>query len=141
MLPYSHRISRYGLAIFFVCLAAYAYYEARGVLLGPSISVASEAITVEESFVRIDGRATHIDEMRMNGNPISVTEDGSFSEPYLLAPGNNRIVLEARDKYGHTTKKTVDIVYDAPVNVVASTSAQTASSTPAATSSVVAPSE
>ena len=66
----------------------------------------------------------------MNGGEISVTENGEFDEPYVLAPGENRIVLEARDAYGHTKERIVEIVYLAPREAAEAPSAQSASSSP-----------
>ena len=112
MLPYrDSRITYIALGIFFLIVAAYAYYEARGLLFGPSIMVSSEITQVYDPFVTIKGRAERIASLSMNGNIISVTEDGVFEEPYLLNPGYNRVVLEASDKYGRTRSRTIEIGY------------------------------
>ena len=39
-----------------------------------------------------------------------VTETGTFEEPYLLAPDTS-VVLDARDKYGRSRSKVIEIVY------------------------------
>ncbi len=112
MLPYrDSRFIRITLIIFFVAIIAYALYEAQGFLFGPVISVPNGTVTINESFTTIRGRAERIAELRMNGKPISVTENGEFEEPFLAAPGSNRIILEARDARGRTTRKTIDIMY------------------------------
>ena len=58
-------------------------------------------------------RAERITELKLNGKPISVTENGDFEEPYLLAEGSNHLILEARDARGRTTQKMLEIVYTA----------------------------
>jgi hypothetical protein len=121
--------------IFFLFAAGYALYEARGLLYGPEIDIASAATSVRESFVMIQGRAERITELRLNGKTISVTEGGDFSEPHLLAPGSNRIILEARDARGRTARETMDIVYLAPEERPAATMPQAAASGVLATSS------
>ncbi len=112
MLPYRDgRITRIVLVLFFVLIVGYAYFEARGVLYGPNIQVNSDVQQVSDPFISIQGKAERIADLSMNGRPISVTEDGAFDEPYLLAPGLNRIMLDATDRYGRTTQQIVEVVY------------------------------
>ena len=116
MLPYrDSRLTRIALGIFFLIVIFYAYYEARGLLYGPSIDVPKQATIVHEPFINIHGTASRISQLTMNGKPISVTEDGAFKEAFLLAEGSNRIVLEAKDKYGRTREQVVEIIYEPPV--------------------------
>lgn len=115
MLPYrDSTFAKIALGVFFVIAASYAYFEARGLLYGPSISVPSEIIVLHDPFATISGKADRISSLTMNGKPISVTEDGAFEEPYLLAPGYNRIALHATDKYGRTRDSVVEIMYEPP---------------------------
>ena len=112
MLPYrDSRLTQIALGIFFIILLGYAYFEARGLLFGPTIAVTSDIQEVYDPFITITGHTDHISSISMNGKPIQVTEEGDFSEPYLHAPGYNRIVLEARDKYGRHRSQTLEIVY------------------------------
>lgn len=108
------RFIRLLLTFFFLLAGGYALYEAQGLLYGPAIILEYAATSSESAFTSIKGRAERISELRLNGNTISVTEDGRFDEPYLLADGSNRILLEARDARGRTTSATLDIVYRAP---------------------------
>ena len=102
---------RIAFGLFFVFLIGYGYFEVRALLYGPQITVPDVVEPVHESFVRIQGMALHIASLAMNGRPISVTESGEFNEPYLLAPGTNRITLDAKDKYGNATRKIMQVVY------------------------------
>ena len=113
MLPYrDSRPTRILLVIFALIILGYAYYEARGLLFGPMISISSQtASTVETPYVLIQGQTNHIASLKVDGEPISVTETGAFAEPYVLAPGVNRIVFDAVDKYGNATQKVIEIVY------------------------------
>lgn len=129
MLPYrDSRITKIALIVFFLLIIGYAYFEARGVLYGPRISVPTEVIQSSDPFVAIQGKAERIAELSMNGRPISVTEDGAFNEPYLLAPGLNRIMLDATDRYGRTSQEVVQIVYTP--NPATPRQKETATSTP-----------
>ncbi len=133
MLPYrDSRLTYIALGVFFLIVLGYAYYEARGLLFGPSITVNSTITEVHEPFVTIQGRADRIASLSMNGKAISVTENGSFEEPYLLSPGYNRIVLDASDKYGRTRRQAIEIVYtpstssgQAPESIATSTASST----------------
>lgn len=113
MLPYRDtRLTRIALGLFFVAVIGYGYYELRGILWGPNITVPDTLTTVHEQLFTINGTAIHLASLSMNGNEIPVTEDGAFSHQYLLAPGYNRIVLDAKDKYGTRTQRVVEIMYE-----------------------------
>jgi hypothetical protein len=126
MLPYrDSRLTRILVGIFFLIVLGYAYYEARGLLFGPSISISSGVpATAQTSYVLIQGETSHIASLSVDGNPIQVTQTGAFQEPYVLSPGVNRIIFDAEDKYGHTTEKIVEIVY-----MPSATSSQTMATT------------
>ena len=121
----NNKIAAVLIALFFLAVAVYAYFEAQGILYGPKIDVVAPegtSLTMRAELVHIRGAAKNITELSMNGNPIYVTEAGEFDESLLLSEGYNRVVLEARDRFGRTTKKTIEIVY------VASTSSPTVES-------------
>ena len=138
MLPYrDSRLTYIALGVFFLIVLGYAYYEARGLLFGPSITVSSSITEVHEPFILIKGQADRIASLSMNGKTVPVTEDGAFEEPYLLSPGYNRIVLDASDKYGRTRRQAIEIVYTPPATSEATTS-QTAATTSASSAPAVA---
>lgn len=105
------RAQRFILFGFFFIVILYALYESRGLLQGPQIYVPEETFVSREASVTIRGRAERIIELRLNGQPITVTEEGNFEEQVLLAPGGNRFVLEARDARERGTRQTIDIIY------------------------------
>lgn len=130
MLPYRDgRITRIAIIVFFVLIIGYAYFEARGVLYGPSIAISGEVSEVSTAYISIQGKAERIAKLAMNGRPISVTEDGAFDEPYLLSPGLNRIMLDATDRYGRTTQQIVQVVYKPDPNLPLVPDERTSSST------------
>ncbi|HEY4522300.1 MAG TPA: hypothetical protein VJH91_01535 [Candidatus Paceibacterota bacterium] len=135
MLPYrDSRITKIALIVFFVVVIGYAYYEARGILFGPRITITSTVTEVHEPFIIIKGRADRISALSMNGKAISVTETGQFEEPYLLAEGLNRIILDAEDKYGRSRQETIQIVYTASASSTPMTPQLTATTSPTVTS-------
>lgn len=105
------RFLKIALLVFFTLAFLYTFYEARGMLQGPVIQVPETIVLAESEFITVQGQVERISELRLNGGRISVTEDGFFAEPYVLAHGVNRIVLEARDARGRETRKVVEIVY------------------------------
>ena len=112
MLPYrDSRITKVALLLFFLIIAGYGYFEARGILFGPSIKVESSVQNVSNPYIEIKGTASHISSLEMNGQSVAVTENGQFDIPFVLAPGFNRIVLDAQDKYGKKTEQVIEIVY------------------------------
>lgn len=128
MLPYrDSRITRIVLSAFFLLVILYAYYEAQGLLYGPSINIPQEVTTSHDPFVTIRGTAERVAELSMNAKPVPITEAGMFEEPYLLAVGYNRIVLQARDKYGRTRERVIEIIYQpaSPANANLSVSSST----------------
>lgn len=105
------RFLKISLFIFFIIALLYALYEARGMVRGPEIVVPESIVTAQSEFITIQGQAERISELRLNGERISVTEEGYFAEPYVLARGVNRVVLEARDARGRMTTQWMEIVY------------------------------
>src|SRR3989344_3017165 len=117
MLPYrDSRITRIVLVVFFILIAAYAYYEGSGLLWGPAIEIENRVMEVSEPFITIEGNARRVATLSMNGKPIAITEDGTFSEGYVLAPGYNRITLSARDRFGKSTERAIEILYTPSTN-------------------------
>lgn len=135
MLPYrDSRITKAVLIVFFVLVVGYAYFEAQGILFGPAITVDSNVTEVHDPFITVKGKADRIASLSMNGKQITVTEDGSFSQPYLLAQGDNRIVLDASDKYGRSRRQVIEVVYTPSSDVANNSDATTSPQTAAAAS-------
>ncbi len=112
MLPYrDSRFTTLALIVFFVLVAGYGIFEARGLLFGPTINVSGQTATVQDPYVVIQGRADRISSLSMNGNPVQVTETGVFAQPYLLAAGSNKIILDATDQYGRERSRVIEIMY------------------------------
>ncbi len=114
MLPYRNtRVATIAAGMFFVALAIYALFASRNILWGPSIHLSggSDVIQSHQPTVSVRGTAERITELRINGRPIPVTEDGSFNEIVSLSPGLNRVQLDAFDKAGRETERIIQIVY------------------------------
>lgn len=130
MLPYrDSRIIVGTITTLFVLLAAYALFEARGLLFGPRIQVATGPELVREELVEIKGHVERISALYMNGSRIPVTENGDFAQPFLLSPGYNYILLDAEDRSGRKTHKRIELIYE-PAAAIATTSPAASSTTP-----------
>lgn len=128
MLPYrDSKIISVALIIFFLLIAAYAYFEAQGILFGPAIQIQSTVEQVSAPYIELTGTTTHIATLAVNGQSVPVTEGGAFDIPFALSPGFNRIVLDASDKYGHSTEKVVEVVYTPSTSTPALIATSTAS--------------
>ena len=125
MLPYrDSRLTIIALGSFFVLVAFYALFEARGQIFGPDIKIARHDTLVYDAFFEISGQALRISKLTMNGHDVSVTKNGDFREAYILAPGYNLIVFDASDSYGRAAHKMLEIIYQSTsTNPIASTSA------------------
>ncbi|MDB5187800.1 MAG: hypothetical protein JWO50_320 [Candidatus Kaiserbacteria bacterium] len=109
-----NRFTRLGIVVFFIAAVAYGLFEARWVLLGPTITIFSDMSPTTSAFIRIQGRADHINTASLNGMPLTVTETGIFDEGYALVPGINQLYFDATDRYGHMAHTRAVIVYTPP---------------------------
>lgn len=80
-------------------------------VLGPSISVPVSVFGTSSPFAAIEGATERISELRLNGTRVTVTESGTFRESFLLSPGTNHFVLEARDSRGRRARERVAVLY------------------------------
>src|SRR4051812_3338877 len=112
MLPYREsRLTVFFLAAFFILAAGYALFVARGQIIGPVIALPPIEKEAQDPYLVISGKAVRISKLSMNGLDIAVTKDGDFKQPYVLSPGYNRIVFDARDSYGRKTERIIEIMY------------------------------
>lgn len=125
MLPRHPRIAKILLALLFVAVLLYAYYEARNMLYGPQIELGTTgAITVHDQMVEISGTVRNVVEITLSGNPVYINDAGVFTEKRLLSPGLNRLTFKARDKFDRHTTEVLEVVYE-PIDSTKQTSKNT----------------
>ena len=114
-----YRLSPRTLLIFclFASVAIYTGYRTKDLVGGPVISVASpqNGVTLNDDFLTIEGEAKRIAHLFLNHRRIFTDERGRFREKILLADGYNVISLEASDKFGRSTRQTLELVYRQPI--------------------------
>ena len=101
------------IAIVAIVLAIYGYSQSREYLRGPVIMI-DEPINGSSSttsLVSLRGSARNISFLTLNGRQIFTDEQGRFSESLLLQNGYSIMTLEAKDRFGHTVQKRLELVY------------------------------
>lgn len=102
-------------AFFFVLVIlfiAYAYFQARNLILGPSISLTTEPTVIQtDRTVALEGTANNVIVLRLNGLEVHTDETGAFVYSLILENGYTIMTLEAEDRYGRVTKLTRPFVY------------------------------
>ena len=104
------------LLIVILIIGGYGYFRSRDYLTGPIVRVDTplDGKTQTEALIVVRGFSKNVSFLTLNGNKIFVDELGEFKEQLLLFPGYNIITLEAKDRFGRQTKKTLELVYKEP---------------------------
>lgn len=102
------------LFLFIVVIAGYVLFQTRNLIYGPVIVINSpqNGAAVSESLISIDGVAKNISFINLNGGQIFVDEEGKFNQQLLLSRGYNIMTLQAQDKFGRETSKTLELIYE-----------------------------
>ena len=92
----------------------YSYGRTRDIVAGPRIEVMAPKVEtpVSNSLIQIEGRATNVAFLTLNGREIFTDEMGYFKETVLLSYGYNILTIYARDKFGRGVEKTIELVYN-----------------------------
>lgn len=95
-------------------IIGYGAFQAKNLAEGPKLAVLSplSGATVHDSLVEIKGTAQNIAFLTLDGNKIFTNETGAYNEKILLSPGYNVITLEAKDRFGRTTRKELQVMYN-----------------------------
>lgn len=100
------------LIILFVLLISYSIFQARAILSGPKIQIENpkNGQVVEDPRVTVEGQSKNISWMSLNDRQIFTDEDGRWSEKLLVSTGLSIITIKARDRFGHETRKSIQVV-------------------------------
>lgn len=99
----------------------YIAFQARYLIAGPELSIIPEPSVVQHArVVELKGTARNVTALFLNGRPIVTDEQGNFTEPVVLENGYTIMSLEARDRYGRTTRLQRPFVYVAEDEVALS---------------------
>jgi hypothetical protein len=96
-----------------ILLVSYGIFNARNLLIGPTIELFSPTKDMEtqDNVLTINGKAQNIAFISLNEKPIFINKEGVFEEKLLLSPGSNTIEIKARDRFKKEIIKTITIYY------------------------------
>lgn len=115
------RNAKFILSLFIMILAAtgigvYAYFQSREFLSGPQVIIThpADGSSFTDRVIAVSGTASNIAYLSLNDSPIFVDAKGIFQEKFILLPGYNIISIKAKDRFGKTVEKTLELVYKEP---------------------------
>ena len=89
----------------------YAAFQARGLIIGPTLALADTAVTHHTRTVTLTGTARNITALTLNDRPIFTDDHGTFREQLVLENGYTILTLRARDRYGREEVRVQPFVY------------------------------
>lgn len=122
----------------------YAFVEARGLFIGPTIILESppEGVSTTDPLILLAGQSLRTKELTVNGGKVFIDTSGYFSQHLVLSPGYNIMTVVATDARGKQHILTRHLLYEGPheervVTRTASTSIEEATSSPATTTEAI----
>jgi hypothetical protein len=99
------------IASFSASVLAYGVYKALPIILGPEIVISSplDGEVVHGTSISVRGSVHRAKTLHINSIPTAFTEDGNFETRLPVYPGSNILIIETSDRFGRTTKKTINI--------------------------------
>jgi hypothetical protein len=93
-------------------VVVYTAIEIKDLVRGPQINISSpeNGSSFVNPQIKIKGSAKLITSLAMNNRPVYTDEQGNFSEKLILLPGYNIIGFTAKDRFGRTITKTLELV-------------------------------
>jgi hypothetical protein len=96
-----------------VAIAGYGLYQARNLIRGPQISLSApyNGQSFTDPLITIAGTAANISYISLNDRQIFIDQTGHFYDKLLLPEGYTIMKLAARDKFGRTVTKLLELTY------------------------------
>jgi cytoskeletal protein RodZ len=97
---------------FLIVILGYLFFQYRAAFLPPSLSVnAPSAGSKTSQDVVVTGNADSNATVMVNGDPATVSSDGTFQKEITLFPGNGTITVTATNRFGkeNVVQRTVDV--------------------------------
>ncbi|NCN08135.1 hypothetical protein GW944_01005 [Candidatus Parcubacteria bacterium] len=98
--------------LIFVLLAIYAMYQARFLILGPSVTITSheDGAVVSGPLITLEGLAKNISWISLNGRQIFTNEKGFWSEKLIVATGTSIMTVRVKDRLGRESEDEIRII-------------------------------
>ena len=112
--------------------ASFLYTQLDTFFGGPALSITSPSAADTEpshELLTVSGTAGNVTALSLNGNPITIDQNGTFSELLLLPRGFSILELIATDRFGRTARETRTVVYT-PLEEPATTTPTSTPETP-----------
>ena len=101
-----------GIGLIILVVVGYAVWRSLDYLRGPEIEIfePTNGLAISLPTVTIIGRADRVNDLKLNGDTLSIDEQGNFKETVIVFPGLNKIRLDGQDQFGRKTSKEIDLV-------------------------------
>ncbi|MFA6601969.1 MAG: hypothetical protein WCT02_03895 [Candidatus Paceibacterota bacterium] len=101
-----------GISLLVLFIIGYTISRSLNYFKGPEILIdwPANGATATTSTIVISGQAVRLSSLFLNGNPLSMNEQGLWSQKVLVFRGINRITLSAKDQFGRSISKELDLV-------------------------------
>lgn len=103
-----------------VIIAGYSLYAAFPFLEGPSLKVSASTASGEPTSIR--GVTKRVSFLEVNGEAVSIGEDGAFSTERTYPAGYTAVTVTARDRFGRNITKTLSFLVEKNSNSTHATS-------------------
>lgn len=93
-------------------ITGFVLYNIKDMIIGAPLSVrmVKDGTTVADPFLPITGNAKHAKQVHINGRPVTIDQEGNFSDGVILSPGYNVVTISQKDKFGNQKEKVVRLV-------------------------------
>jgi cytoskeletal protein RodZ len=98
--------------ILLLAVFGYLFFQYRAAFLPPALTVTTPATGSKNSQnVTVSGTADSNATVTVNGDPVTVSENGTFQKVITLFPGNATISVKATNRFGKTTtiQRVIDV--------------------------------
>lgn len=106
-------IKFYSWVVLILVIVGYILFNSRILIEGPTITIKTpqNGSSTEEKITKLEGETKNTTFISINDRPITIDENGKFSETLLLLPGYNIIVFRIKDKFNRELTKKLELFY------------------------------
>jgi hypothetical protein len=93
-------------------IIGYGIWRSLAYARGPSIEIYSpiDGSSSASTTIEIVGKASRINSLTVNNNPVSVDENGNFKVSLVVFQGTNIATVAATDQFGRSLQKQIRIL-------------------------------
>lgn len=89
-----------------IVIVIYIFLRSLNYIKGPNIDIIEPAngSVIEANSTTLRGQAERISNLFINGNPVTIDEQGNFDKTIGILEGTNIITFEGKDRFGRNTR-------------------------------------